>query len=477
MGGSSRRLTGTDAGFLAMERVEQPMFNVAFAVLAADAPPLTIEALRDHLAGRLDQLPSYRWRIVPVPGNVHRPLAVDDPDFDLDAHLERVHVDAPGDDADLDALFASLAERPMPTDRPLWRVFLVDGLSGGRQAVVLHFHHTIADGSAAMATFRRVFSDAPTPPLVGVDPFRPGPLPGKAQLLLVGLVGMLAQLGRIPALLLRTIRGVRRLRKRRAAASVEVPAYSKGAPWTVLNEAFTRGRVFTRVNLPLAGLRQMKSAAGVTVNDVVLAVVAGAVRRVLVGRDMLPERPLLVVVPMGDEAPGAPERQYGNHFWSLTTTLATDIEDPVERLRTIAEVTAVGKAHLQALGSGIIRSWLDVVPPRMLARGAGKVFERLRDSTDDIDANVLVSNVRGPAELLTLGGRTVTGLYVCGPPSNGVGLNISVMSYGPELAVSVLAFADALHRPEELAAHLEASFRELAEALDVPLDEAWASTA
>jgi diacylglycerol O-acyltransferase len=460
-----------------MERTEQPMFNVAFGVLGPDGPPLTLEALRAHLESRLDQLPSYRWRIVPVPGNVHRPLAVDDPDFDLDAHVTRVHVDQPGDDTAMNSLFAELAEMPMPDDRPLWRVFLVDGLSGGRQAVVLHFHHAIADGSAAMATFKRVFSDAETPAFAGTEPFRPGRLPGRVGLFFAGFFGMLAQLVRIPGLAWRTLRGVRRLRQREASVDVEMPAMSKGAPWTPLNEAFTTRRVFTRVDLPLDALREVKTAARVTVNDVVLGVMSGAVRRLLLAQDALPERPLLAVVPMGDEPADARERQYGNVFWSLTTTLATDIEDPIERLRRIAEVTDEGKVRLQTFDSGIVREWLDVVPPRLLARGAGKVFDRLRESTDDVDASILISNVRGPAQPLTLLGRTVSGLYVCGPPSNGVGLNVSVMSYGGALTVSVLAFADALRDPAAFDLAVEESFAELAEAVGVELADGWASTA
>lgn len=475
--GGNRRLTGVDAGFLVMERAEQPMFNVAFGVLGPDGPPLTLAGLREHLASRLDQLPAFRWRIVPVPGGVHRPLAVDDPDFDLDAHVARVHVDQPGDDQSLDALFAQLAEEPMDHSRPLWRAFLVDGLSGGRQAIVLHFHHAIADGAAAMATFRRVFSDAGTPPLADAQPWRPGRPPSRVSMLVAGILGMLAQVGRIPGLLVRTLRGVRRLRARTASVDVEMPPISSGAPWTTLNEAFTTRRVFTRVNLSLDALRQVKSAAGVTVNDVVLAVISGAVRRLLLEHDALPDRPLLAVVPIGDEPAGAPERTYGNHFWSLTTTLATDLDDPVERLRRISAVTDEGKVRLQALGSDVVQAWLDVVPPRLLARGARNVFERLRASTDDVDASILVSNVRGPAERLSLGGRTLTDLYVCGPPSNGVGLNVSVMSYGGELTVSVLAFADALRDPSAFVAAVKDSFAELADATGVETGEGWASTA
>src|SRR5690606_38705448 len=145
------RLNGEDAGFLYMDLPGQPMNSMAVGVLAGDDATLTLADVRTHLAGRLDELPSWRWRIVRVPGDLHHPVAVRDPDFDLDSHVREVTV--AGGDTELEAWFATLAEEHLPTDRPLWQVWLVTGLDEGRQALVVKYHHALADGVGAFTTF------------------------------------------------------------------------------------------------------------------------------------------------------------------------------------------------------------------------------------------------------------------------------------------------------------------------------------
>lgn len=456
------RLSGTDSGFLAMEASWQPMFNVMWAVLEPGAP-LSVTELTDHVAARLDQLPAFRERVVPVPGGIHHPVVVDDPDLDLARHLFRVDLAEPRwEGLDLDAVVAALAEEPMPHDRPLWRMHLVDGLGGGRQAVSVHFHHAIADGTAAMAMMRRLFDDEETGPVWRGGPYAPQRPPGAVRLTLAALWRHLVTLFVFVGALLGVLGGVRRLRVAKEAAEVEVPPISGGAPRTAFNDAFTPARACVTVDLPLAGLRHVRQATGATLNDVVLAVVAGGARTYLAGRGGLPERPLLCNMPVADDSGPDLERTSGNDFWSLTTTLATDVEDPLERLARISLVTGECKEQLRAFGVGTVPRLLDVVPPVLLARGTRKVGERLRSADEDVDANLLVSNVRGAAEPYVLRGRTVVEAYVCGPPSNGIGCNISVMSYGERMMVTVLAYADALTEPAAFGADLADSFEDLA---------------
>ncbi|MGN0064832.1 MAG: wax ester/triacylglycerol synthase family O-acyltransferase [Nocardioides sp.] len=465
------RLSGTDSGFLAMEHPWQPMYNVALGVLAPaqDGAPVTREALRDHLAGRLDQLPAFRQRVVEVPGGWHHPVAVDDPDLDLDRHvLELSAAECAERGATLDEVVASLAEEPMDADRPLWRVWLVHpphagfaGVEDGGAAVVLHFHHAIADGTAAMAIFRRVFSDAAQPPVAGAEPYRPRPVPSAARLRWSAFARHLVGLLRLVAAVVGAVRGLRRVRARKEVADVEVPPISEGAPRTELNDAFTPQRACVRVQLQMEGLKRIRVHTSATLNDVLLGVVAGALRRYLAGRDGVPELPLLCNMPVSEEPADAPERTSGNNFWSLTTTLATDVEDPLERLARIKEVTGECKTQLAAFGVSTVPALLDVVPPRLLARGTRRVSERLREATEVVDASVLVSNVRGSAAPFSLLGHEVESLWVCGPPSNGIGCNVSAMSYGDHMNAMVLAYADALDDPEALAAAFVDSYLEL----------------
>lgn len=465
------RLSGLDDGFLALERDFQPMGVGVLAVLSADAAPLSLEWLRRHVEDRLPVLPALRRRLVPVPGGLGRPVLVET-EPDLAAHVSRIVLadpDGAGEDRRLEDLVARLSAEHLPQDRPMWRLLLVDGLSGGRQGLLLQVHHALADGSAILTIARRLFSDEPVEPVTAGADRHPGPplpaaVPGRLRLLLTALLLQLVALGGLPALLARTWRGVARVRHRTRVSEVRLPEPREGSPRTVLNEAFSPGRTFLTTSLPLDGLRQVGAATATTLNDVVLAVVAGAVRRLL-GPGEVPGRPLLAQVPVSDPASETGTHACGNAFWSLTTSLATEVADPLERLQRISAVTAEAKARLAAFGVGLVADWLDVVPPRLLRRGVAGVLTRLRTAEHTVDTTVTVSNLRGPSGRYALGGRTVSGLFIAGPPSNGVGLNVCVMSYAGGLDLGVLAYADALPAPEVLRTALEESWAELAAAV------------
>lgn len=462
------RLNGEDAGFLHMEMPGQPMNSMAIGVLTGEHADLTLDDVRAHVAGRLDELPSWRWRIVKVPFDLHHPVAVRDPDFDLSRHVREVTIS--GGEDELEAWFAELAEQHLDPDRPLWQVWLVhcvDGPDGPRQALVTKYHHALADGVAGMATFARVYSDdhfEPLPPIAGHsgEPFSPERIPGPVRLVAGALRDILLALVLVlPGLLLRSRRAIKRLREVRGGQEVEVPNGSGEAPRTLLNDAFTAPRRYVRGALPLAGMKEIKDAAGVTLNDVVLGVVAGACVRYLDARDASPERPLLTNVPMSAEPADAPARQFGNFFWVFVSSLATDVEDPWERLLHISAVSRASKRELEAIGVDLVPRWLDLVPPKLAQRGVRNTVERLRTAGTDVDASILVSNVRGPAAPWSIGGRVFTDLHVDGPPSNGVGCNVMVWSYGDRMLFGILAYADALEAPAEFRTALEESYAEL----------------
>jgi diacylglycerol O-acyltransferase len=464
------RLSGEDAGFLSMESDDQPMNTIAVGILEPPVGPdgmprpLVPADVRRHVEARLDQLPSFRWRVVRVPFGLHLPVCVEDPDLDLDFHLRTATLPAPGGDRELDALFADLAERRLDRRHPLWQLTLVDGLAGGRQALILKYHHCLADGVAALTTFSRVYSDQAFEPLAGVPvPWRPERLPSRARLVADALRDHARGLARVPRLAARTRAGAAAVKARKAAAPPEatVPGFDGEAPRTLLNDAFTRPRAYCRAAIPLDAAKAVKDATETTLNDVVLAVVAGGCRRYLDRLGDHPDRPLLASVPVSYEPVDAPTRQAGNRFWSFTTTLATDVDDPVERLRAISTVSREAREQLAALGTDLMPAWLDLVPPLVADPGARALVERLRKADDRVDANILVSNIRGPEAPWTLLGATVAELWVDGPPSNGVGCNVMLWSYGGRLLFGVLAFADALRDPEAFAADLTASFDEL----------------
>ena len=255
------RLSGEDAGFLYMDQPGQPMNTMAVAILRPDGPRITRDDLRQHLLARLDELPSFRWRVVRVPLRLHHPVCADDPSFDLDFHLRTEALTGDGGPEELDALFAAIAERHLDQRHPLWQVTLVDGVDGEGQAVILKYHHCLADGVAAFTTFARVFSDQVHPPIPGVEPFAPTRLPRRTELVVDALRDHLRSLRTLPALALRTRRRTALVRERQSHATVAVPDFKDQAPWCEFNDAFTPERAYVRASGPLAGVRRVKDLA------------------------------------------------------------------------------------------------------------------------------------------------------------------------------------------------------------------------
>ncbi len=462
-----RRLSGLDAGFLSLELPEQPMQCIGLGVLrAGDSGPLALADLRRHLAARLDQLPAFRWRVVPVPLGLAQPVLIEDPRFNLDDHLSQVILPTPGGPRELGAACARLASQHLDRDRPLWRITLIDGLADGGQAVVLEIHHAVMDGVALRTTLARIFSEQqPTscPPSL-----RPTPMPGRSQLITAGLVHHVRALSRLPELIARTRRAAAAVRLRQAAAAVKVPKAGVDTPLSAINLGSTPERRLARAALPLRSVLAVKDAAGVTVNDVALALVSGALRGYLQARGTLPERPLVAFVPVGMEEPGA-ARATGNRVARLTTSLATDLADPWERLLRINAVTAEAKACLDLAGRELVIDWLEHFPPILLGpllRRAHKVIRRPGNRRIRLDENVTVSNLRGPPVPWQLGSAIVEEMYLFGPPNSAVGVNIALWDYAGHLLFGILSFADLVDDPGELALRLSCCLEELAAAAE-----------
>ncbi len=467
-GAHVRRMGGEDAGFLYMERPEQPLNTQCLGIIrppagADGAPvPITMDDLRGHVHDRLVVLESFRWRVAPVPFGLHHPVYVDDPDFDIDNHLRHATLPAPGGSTKLDALFASVAERTLDRRFPLWQVVLVDGLAGGRQAVIVRYNHCMADGVAALVIFSTIFSA--TPPAEVPGPWKPPAVPRPTRLVVDALADRVRMAGSVPGLL-RAVRSERAAaRAFDAAATFPLPVAAGAAPACSLNDAYTAGRVYTRVRLPLRDVRTVKDAAGVSVNDVALAVVGGALRRVLEARGEHVDGPLTASVPVSTEPAGAPPRQWGNRFSALLTSLATDVDDPWDRLAAVHAVTASAKRRFDVSGAARMPELVDHVPPLVARPALRSVWRAMRDGNRRPDASVLVSNLRGPEDRWHLAGAEVEELYLSGPPSGGVGSNVMLWSYAGDLVLSILSFADSLHSPSLFAGALRAALDELVEA-------------
>ncbi|MGH3826529.1 MAG: wax ester/triacylglycerol synthase family O-acyltransferase [Pseudonocardiaceae bacterium] len=462
-GPAGRRLSGLDAGFLSLEMSGHPMQNLALGLLRSGASvPLALEDLRRHLAARLDQLPAFRWLVVPDPFGLAPPLVVEDPHFDLGAHLRHAVLPEPGGPAELDAACAQLASQRLDRGRPLWRITLIDGLADGRQAMALEIHHALMDGFAIRTTVARIFSgEEPAAPSL---PWQPGRVPGRVRLVTGALTHDARALSRLPELTGRSLRANVAVAQRRAAAAVKAPEAGVDTPQSVINQGLTPERRFARASLPLDKVLTVKDVAGVTVNDVALAIVGGALRGYLHARGALPDRPLVASVPVGMDGPGATPRATGNRFSRLVTSLATDVADPWERLQRISVVAAEAKTCLDLAGRELLADWLEYIPPMLggpMVRRDQASRRRPGKRPAKLDVNVVVSNLRGPTVAWRLGSTVVEEMYLAGPPNSGIGVNVVLWDYAGRLLFGMLSFADSVEDSAELAARLSGSLDEL----------------
>jgi diacylglycerol O-acyltransferase len=433
-------MTGLDAKFLYSETPTAHMHTVKVAVsnVSVIDGGFSYDTLLAVLGQQLGRLPPFRRRVVPVPWGLDHPVWVEDPEFDLKRHVSRRVLDEPGGDRELAAVVADFAGTPLERDRPLWELLVVEGLAGGRMAVVVKLHHAVADGSAAVALLQSVVRGATPEPLVEpvADPWRPEPIPGRRQLLGLAAHDQVTRWKGLPRLAVQSARRARTSETYRRSLAVKPPLPLHHIPKTSFNVSLTPERTFAMTNLPLADLKAIRRAAGTTLNDVYLAVCAGALRRYLSDRAELPERPLVASVPVSTD-PNVP-RVSGNRVDNLYVSIGTDIADPLKRLEHIHHVTVASKEVRSLLGHDLLAQRADVIPPQIFhfvvqAWTRSHIANRVHPPL-----NVVLSNVAGPRERIFFGPIELEALYSVGPILEGIGLNITAWSYEDTLGVSVL---------------------------------------
>lgn len=446
------RLPGVDAGFLYLETPTLHMHTLKIGVLDVsgiaelsgpeiDLGKAGLAVLRDQLGRRLHLLPTFRRRVVQVPWGLNHPVWVEDGAFDLDRHLATRRVPAPGGPVQVDEVIADIASTALPRDRPLWSITLLDGLADRGLVVVAKVHHALADGVAAAGLLAAVMVTDPTqreaaPPAAV---WSGETLPARRDLLRQAVRDWAGPLRALPTLLLDTARRLRSAVAVRRTASVRPPRPILDTPRASFNGALTTRRTFATGSLPLDGVRRVARGVGVSVNDVVLALVSAALRQWLAARGERLRGSLTASVPVAADPPGSPARLVGNRVSSLFTSLCSDVADPVERLRRIHQVTVQAKAVQQALGLDLLERWVQYTPGGPFG-WAMRQYSRLRGA--DLHrppVNLVVSNVPGPREPLYVAGARLADLFSVGPILEGIGLNITVWSYCDRMNVSAIS--------------------------------------
>jgi WS/DGAT/MGAT family acyltransferase len=467
-------MTGLDAKFLYSETPTAHMHTIK--VVVSDVSDVeggfSYDSLAEVLAQLLVRLPPFRRRVVPVPWGLGHPVWVEDPAFELSRHLGRATLEAPGDDHQLAATVGGFASTPLPRDRPLWELLVVEGLAGGRIAVVVKIHHAVADGSAAVALLKHVVQAATVTPSLEIidDPWRPEPIPTRPQLLVMAARQHLARWKGLPHLVRQCVAQTRASEVRRRTFAPKPPLPLRHIPRTSFNVSITAERVFAMTTLPLGELRTIRRTAGTTLNDVYLAVCGGALRRYLLDRGELPDRPLVASVPVSTDPDVA--RMSGNRVDNLYVSVGTDVADPLVRLRQIHEGAHAAKEVRQLLGHDLLANRADFVPPQIFHSVIGLWSRSHIANHVHPPLNVVLSNVAGPPDRISFGPIEVESLYSVGPILEGIGLNITAWSYSGALGVSVLACPLSLPRPWLLIDALHDALDELrlALALDAPVD-------
>jgi diacylglycerol O-acyltransferase len=464
------RMTGMDAGFLYMETPSLHMHTLKIGVIdpGGVAGGYTFDRFREELEKRLHLLPPFRRRVVDVPRGIHHPVWIEDPSFDLARHLKRTQVPPPGGTREMDAVIGQIASTQLERDRPLWEIWALEGLQEGHVAFVAKIHHALADGVAAAALLANVLSVDPEPadPPPPAEPWRPDPIPDERELKRIARADRRAGVRLIPDLYKRTRAGARELAKHRETASVRPPRPIRDVPRTSFNGPLSPNRVFATTTLGLEDFKRAKSALGVTLNDVVLAVAGGAVRRYLDARGEHLAKSLVAGVPVSTDKPEDVARLGGNKVSNMFTTLATDISDPIARIRAIHEITKEAKVVQNILGADTMANWLEYAPPRPFNWFMRTYSRRGLAARHRPPINLVVSNVPGPRTPLYIAGAKLAALYSVGPILEGIGLNITVWSYIDQMNFAAIACRDLLPDVHQVTEGLPDALDELLKAAD-----------
>ncbi len=435
-----QRLSGLDASFLYLETPAQPLHVCSVLELDAATIPdgYTFDRLRAELGVRVQAMPEFREKLADSPLNLDHPVWVEDEDFDVERHVHRIGLPAPGGRNELAEICGHIAALPLDRTRPLWEMWVIENIAGtdphdgGRLAVLTKVHHAAVDGVTGanlMSQLCTTEPDAPAPePVAGVGTASELEIAARGAIKFVTRPLKLANV--LPDTATTIIDTVRR------AAKGLTMAAPFAAPKTAFNANITAHRNVAFAQLDLEDIKVVKNRYNVKVNDVVLALVSGVLRRYLSDRDALPEATLVGMCPVSVH--GRSDRPGRNQVSGMFTKLGTDIEDPAERLRAIADASSVAKQHSSAISASLLQDWTQFAAPAVFGV-AMRVYAASKLTEAKPVHNLVISNVPGPQIPLYFLGAEVKAMYPLGPLFHGSGLNITVTSLNGGLDVGLIS--------------------------------------
>jgi diacylglycerol O-acyltransferase / wax synthase len=451
------RLSGLDSAFLSLETPSMHLHVASLSVLDTSTMrvPYDFEWLKRFICRRLTHLERSRKRVVPVPFHLNHPIWVEDPHFDENYHIRRHVLPPPGGDAELAELAGSIVGIPLDRTRPLWEIHVIEGLSEpGYIALIGKIHHCAVDGVSGAELFVHLFDLSPDAEDIGeAEPPKPERIPSEVEMMTHAVWSQARRSLSLPGLLGRTARTAGQLVQRHRNPEAVVGAVPLKAPRTEWNAVLTPHRRVAFASVDLDQIKAVKNAAGVKVNDVVLALVTLAVRRYLEERDGLPDSPLVAMCPVSVRTED--ERgQFDNRVSAMFVHLHTDI----------AEATRGAKEDHNAVGAKLLQNWAEHAAPATFAL-AMRLYMRLNlvDRLPPI-YNLIVSNVPGPPVDLYMAGARLVHAFPIGPVSEGAGLNVTVLSHADVVDFGFLACAELVPDLAVLAGHVTDAMEDLAAA-------------
>ncbi|WP_108666262.1 WS/DGAT/MGAT family O-acyltransferase [Euzebya rosea] len=472
-----RQLSGLDAMFLNLERPNTPLHvgSVVFVDPSTAEGGFTHETVMDVYRNRLHLLPPFRWRLVTTPMGLDHPYWIDDPEFDLEYHVRRIAVPPPGDARTLADIVARIHARPLDRSRPLWETYVIEGMADGMVAIYSKNHHATIDGVSGVDILGVVFDLEPTPPVPGHREAMKGErppsdaemllrsaqglvkLPGRAGRMAVRAAGALPLLGRMAEQAAPS-----RMRSRMGEGLLGKPHLQ--APPSPFNGTISPHRRWAYASMPLKDIKRLKDAYDCKVNDVVMALTAGALRRWLARHDALGDQALQAMVPISMRTSDQ-KGDAGNQVNALIALLPTDVPDVEDRLRSASSSMDVAKGG-NAVPASVLRDFTQFASPA-LAASAARTIARL-GWADHMRTpfNVVVSNVPGPPVPLYLGGARMEGIFPVSAIYDGMGLNVTLFSYRDELQFGLVADRDMVPDLWEMADDFTAEMAEMAALLE-----------
>ncbi|MBI1180476.1 MAG: wax ester/triacylglycerol synthase family O-acyltransferase [Alphaproteobacteria bacterium] len=473
------QLSAQDASFLYTENDRVANHVGGLYIYDQSTTPgglVTFKQILRHIGARLSRVPRYRQKLLWVPGNLDHPYWVDDAKFDIEYHVRHMALPKPGDWRQLMIQTSRLYDRPLDMNRPLWVFYVIEGLDNvkglppGSFAVVTKTHHALIDGVSGTAMATAIHERTPDAPDPAPEPWQPQPPPSELELLTRSYLNSFTQPMKFMELLGEMSPAAQRLMDGLSSDRFRLPDSAGTVPRTRFNGATTGHRVLAATSFPLAELRAIKDAVpGGTINDVILSIGGGALRRYLIHHGELPERSLVTLSPIAvrpskDAASASMAAAPGNQVTGMVVTLATDEADPLKRLQAVHDSAINSKELTNAVGAKLMTDFNQFVPSVMTGLASRLVTSMGLATAMQPIVNTVLTNVPGPQFPLYFCGAEMVNQFSLGIVQDGMILFHGILSYNGKLTITAMSDREAMPDPAFYQECMDAAFEELRDA-------------